>query len=187
MVSEKNFKNTKLITFLAALCLFLSAIEYAIPKPVPFFRLGLANLPILLGLYLLSMPEYFLLVLLKVLGQNLISGALFSYVFLFSLSGTVSASLSMLFIHRLFYKRELVTNVGISLAGALCNALSQLFIARILMFGDNVRLIAPPLLIMSLITGLVLGFFADRFTARSKWFLLVQQEQGGQNCEATHE
>ena len=35
------------IAFFSALCFFLSAVEYAVPKPLPFFNFGFANLPIL--------------------------------------------------------------------------------------------------------------------------------------------
>lgn len=53
-----------IIALLAALALMLSSIEYIIPKPVPFLRLGLANLPVLISLGLLTPRRVFLLVLL---------------------------------------------------------------------------------------------------------------------------
>lgn len=166
--------NLKLLSFLGAMCLFLSAIEYSIPKPVPFFRLGLANLPLILGLYILPSKEYFALAALKILGQNLITGALFSYICLFSLTGTISAALIMFILHRLFYRRKLISNVGISTGGALANALSQIFIARLVLFGENARFIAPVLLLMSLITGILLGVFSESFCKKSIWFKTVK-------------
>ncbi len=156
------------------MCLFLSAIEYSIPKPVPFFRLGLANLPLILGLYILPSKEYFELAALKILGQNLITGSLFSYICLFSLSGTISAALTMFILHRLFYRRKLISNVGISTGGALANSLSQIFIARMVLFGENTKFIAPLLLLMSLITGILLGVFTESFCRKSVWFETVK-------------
>ena len=41
-----------------ALCFFLSAMEYMIPKPLPFLRLGLANLPIMLAVEVLPLPAF---------------------------------------------------------------------------------------------------------------------------------
>ena len=35
--------------FFGALCLFFATVEYLFPRPVPFLRLGLSNLPILLA------------------------------------------------------------------------------------------------------------------------------------------
>ena len=37
------------VALLAATALFLASVEFAIPKPVPFVRLGLANLPVLIA------------------------------------------------------------------------------------------------------------------------------------------
>ncbi|MGL4985976.1 MAG: Gx transporter family protein, partial [Treponemataceae bacterium] len=92
--SKKNI-NTHLISTLGALCFFLSTIEYVIPKPVPFFRLGLANLPLLLAVEILCLPEFLILVLIKIVGQNLLAGTLFSYVFLLSAIGTLGSALAM--------------------------------------------------------------------------------------------
>ncbi|MDR0486770.1 MAG: Gx transporter family protein, partial [Treponema sp.] len=80
---------------LGGLCLFLSAIEYLIPKPLPFMRIGLANLPLLLALDIFSAKYFFLLAALKILGQGIIGGTFFSYVFLFSLAGTFSSAVLM--------------------------------------------------------------------------------------------
>ena len=55
-----------------------------VPKPLPFMRLGIANLPILLAADLLPLPWYLALALVKVFGMSVISGSLFSYVALFS-------------------------------------------------------------------------------------------------------
>ena len=85
-------------SFLAALCLLLSSVEYAIPKPLPFLRLGLANLPIILSLRKLSVRNVLLLTLLKIVGQAIISGTLFSYVFLLSASGSIASVCIMLFV-----------------------------------------------------------------------------------------
>ena len=38
------------IAYLGALSLLMSLAELFVPRPLPFFRLGLANIPLLLGL-----------------------------------------------------------------------------------------------------------------------------------------
>ena len=48
----------KTIAILGAFCLFLSAIEYMIPKPMPFMRIGLTNVPLLLALDIFPFPEF---------------------------------------------------------------------------------------------------------------------------------
>jgi heptaprenyl diphosphate synthase len=165
------FKDTnKLIPFLASLCLFLSAVEFAIPKPLPFMRLGLANMPIILALYLLSWKEVFLLMLLKVLCQAIFAGTLFSYIFVFSITGSTASVFSMLVMYRIFGKKKLLSPVGISLAGSLANTGAQILMSRIMLFGASVRYIAPVLLFSGTLTGTILGLCTALFMNRSKWF-----------------
>ena len=63
--------DKKLLPFLAALCLFLAAVEYAVPKPLPFLRLGLANLPVIVALFVMPTRDIYKLILLKIIGQAL--------------------------------------------------------------------------------------------------------------------
>lgn len=174
--SIENNGAMYMVSFFAALCLFLSAVEYAIPKPIPFLRLGLANLPVLLAIKKLRKKDVFLLILLKILGQSFISGTLFSYIFVFSAAGSIASGLVMMITYYLFGNSAkngnrfvLVSDIGISLAGALGNNAAQLACAKLMMFGDNTRYIAPVLLISGFITGLLLGIFASLFEERSIW------------------
>ena len=158
----------KLTAFLAACCLFLSTVEFAIPKPIPFMRIGLANIPVLLALSTLPTRRLLLLILLKVLGQATIQGSIFSYVFLFSLAGSLSSGILMMLCSRLLGKR--ISLIGISVMGALASNLTQILIAVLLLFGESGWLIAPPLLAIGLISSSLLGVFAEEFRARSRWF-----------------
>jgi uncharacterized membrane protein len=158
------------VPFFAALCLFLSAVEYAIPKPLPFMRLGLANLPILISLAKLRKRDVLLLIVLKVLGQALISGTLFSYVFVFSAAGSVASGFTMLGLYMLFRHTGAVSDTGLSIAGALANNCAQVAVAHVMVFGSNTKYIAPVLFSTGLVTGLVLGVFANIFCAKSAWY-----------------
>jgi heptaprenyl diphosphate synthase len=160
-------KQLDLVAFLGALCLFLSAVEYMIPKPIPFLRVGIANLPILLGIDLLPVPLLLLVVLLKVLGQGLIGGTFLSYVLLFSAAGSFASGLSMLALRRIAGRK--VSLVGIGVFGALFSNCVQVLLARFLIFGEGAWLIAPPFLALGTATAVVLGLFAEGFAARSKW------------------
>jgi len=48
--------------------------------------------------------------------------------------------------------------------------LSQLALAWLFVFRNNVRYIAPPFLAAGLITGIVLGLFCEFFVRRSTWY-----------------
>ena len=160
-------KGDERLYILAAFSVFLSLIEYMLPKPLPFMRLGLANLPILIGLGIFSPRQVLVLTLYKVIGQGLIQGTLFSYVFVFSAAGSFAGSLAMIAMHELLGPR--VSLVGISVCGAFAGNLVRLVLARYIIFGPQVWLMAPPFLILGLVSSILLGGFAAVFMARSRW------------------
>jgi heptaprenyl diphosphate synthase len=164
-----EFPGRKNLALLGALCLFLSAVEYMIPKPLPFLRIGLANMPLMLALDIFPFSAFLLLVCIKVIGQALITGTLFSYIFLFSLVGTFLSAAIMFALRRLFGKKH-ITFVGIGTAGAVISNISQLALAYFFIFKGNVRYIAPPFLLTGLITGIALGVFCEAFIRVSKWY-----------------
>ena len=163
----------ELIAFLGALSLFLAAIEYLFPKPLPFFRLGLANLPILISLSVLKPREVLVLVAVKVVGQGLINGTLASYVFLFSLSGSLASALIMLGAHRLF--RKWISLVGVSILGATASNAVQMTLSVMFIFGTNAWVIAPVFMSLGIASGIAVGLFADHFSRRSQWFAEVRE------------
>jgi len=165
----------KTIAILGAFCLFLSAVEYMIPKPLPFFRIGLANLPLMLAIDLFPLPSFLFLLCIKVFGQALITGTLFSYVFLFSVTGTFFSALLMYFLRRAL-KKERVTFIGIGTAGAFVSNLSQLSLAYFFIFKGNVFYIAPAFLAAGLVTGILLGAFCELFANKSKWYKEIKVE-----------
>ena len=164
---KENTENRH-IALLGAFCLFLSAVEYMIPKPLPFMRIGLANLPVMLACNVFPLRAFLILVCVKVLGQALITGTLFSYIFLFSLAGTFCSALLMFFLRRALCER--LTFIGIGTAGAVVSNVSQLSLAYVFIFRENVRYIAPVFLAAGLVTGIALGIFCEIFIRRSQWY-----------------
>jgi len=157
------------LALLGSLCLFLSGIEYLIPKPLPFMRIGLANLPLLLALDLFRPGDFFLLALLKVLGQGIIGGTLFSWVFLFSLAGTFTSA-AVMYALRILLGKKHVGFVGLGCAGAMASNAVQLALARFLVFGPALRYLAPPFLASGFVTGIALGVVCEYFCRHSKWY-----------------
>ena len=154
---------------MGGLCFFLSALEYMIPKPLPFIRIGLANLPLLLALDIFPFSYYMLLVALKVTGQALVSGTLFSYVFLFSISGAGVSALLTYALRRSLGK-ERISLIGISAAGALASNGVTLTLAYFFVFGAGVRYAAAPVLALGIVTGTLLGLGCEYFIRRSRWY-----------------
>jgi heptaprenyl diphosphate synthase len=166
------------VALLGAFCLFLSTIEYMIPKPLPFMRLGIANLPLMLALDILPFPLFLLLAAIKILGQALVTGTLFSYIFLFSLAGTLLSALSMYALRYLLGAKH-ISFVGVGTLGALASNLCQLALAWAFIFGKSVLYAAPPFLGLGLVTGAALGLFCEYFTGKSRWYALRSAPQAG--------
>lgn len=169
-------ERIELTAFLGAVCMFFATIEYLFPKPVPFFRLGLANLPILLSLEFFSFRYVLLLVTLKVLGQALINGTLASYVFLFSAAGSLATGLMMFAAHRCLGDR--ISLLGVSIFGALASNAVQILLSITFIFGRAAWVIAPVLLGLGVFSSILVGLFARTFSAQSRWFALVKQRYG---------
>ena len=134
------------LSFFAALCLFLATIEYAIPKPLPFMRIGLANIPIVLSLYI------------------------------FRRRGSLLLSALKMFLHLLFSKHNFISAFGLTIAGALANALAQIALSYFMLFGTQTRFIAPLLLLSALVSGTVLGLCTTIFMNESKWLSLIRSQ-----------
>jgi heptaprenyl diphosphate synthase len=168
----------KVLALLGAFCLFLSTVEYMIPKPLPFIRLGIANLPLLLALDILPFSSFLLLICVKSLGQAVITGTLFSYVFLFSLGGTAVSALSMYGVRK-YLGKERISLIGTGTIGAFLSNVTQLGLAGIFVLGQSMIYIIPPFLAAGTITGFALGLFCELFTRRSVWYARRLEEIRG--------
>jgi heptaprenyl diphosphate synthase len=125
--------------------------------------------PLLLSLEILPFRSVMLLAGLKVIGQGLISGTLFSFVFLFSVCGTAASVLLMSGLARLL-KPSLVSAVGLGIAGALASNAAQLIAAGTLVFGQAAWYIVPPFLALGLVSGTGLGVVCEYIKGHSQWY-----------------
>jgi hypothetical protein len=116
----------------------------------------------------MPLPSLACLAVVKVLGQALISGTLFSYVVLFSLCGTALSVAAMWALCRLF--RSNISRIGISTAGSFFSNAAQLALARFFLLGKSAVYIGPPLLIFGVMTGVALGVFCELFMEKSRWY-----------------
>jgi heptaprenyl diphosphate synthase len=148
-----------------------------IPKPIPFLRIGLANVPLMIALNFFPLKSFVFLTLIKVLGQALFTGTLFSYVFLLSLAGTCSSA-AVMYLLAHGPGRQRISFVGIGVCGALVSNISQLGLAHFFIPGEGIALLLPPFLISGLVTGIALGVFCEAFTARSRWYAHVRGASG---------
>lgn len=163
--------SMRYIAIFAAFSMFASTVEYLFPRPVPFFRLGLANLPIIMAFPILDLPALLTLTLLKVLGQALVNGTLASYVFLLSLTGSFTSFFVMYGVYKLFGRH--VSYVGVSLAGALGSNSVQALFSVLVIFGKQAWVILPLFYGLGFAAGLIIGVLAEIFSRHSLWFFQV--------------
>lgn len=148
-----NTKSIAYIGILSSMVLVLSYFERMLPPPVPIpgVKLGLSNIIILLGIYLLNKKDAFLLLIVKIV----LIGALFS-----GLSGMFfgffGGLLSFLFM-MIFKKTSKFSEVGVSVIGAVTFNVGQIFASIILV--NNILLIhyLPILMFFGLISGFITG------------------------------
>ncbi|AEV28850.1 putative membrane protein [Sphaerochaeta pleomorpha str. Grapes] len=162
------------IAFVAATTLLCATLEYLIPKPLPFLKLGLANLPLLICLEFFTFKQFFILLLLKSIGQGFVSGTLFSYLFLISLAGTLSSGIIMKALKSLFKDR--ISLVGCSLAGAMASNFAQLQVASVVAYGKAIWVAAPLMLSIGLASSFVLGLLAQIYQQRGTIPALLQTD-----------
>ncbi len=156
--------NKNRLIYLVSLSLLLSTLEYLIPKPFPFLKLGLANLPLIVALPILSSGEYFLLAISKAIIQGIIGGTIITPFFLISLAGTAATAVIM----KLSYKiLRPCTFVGISVLGALASNAAQVSIAALLIYGKSILVAMPYIMLLGIITSAILGYLANIFYKNS--------------------
>ena len=162
----RNYKILKkdekiyLICFLTAISSVLSVIDSMASRPF-IIKIGLANIVSMIILYEEQYSLSFFVGILRVIFSSLVTGSLFSFSFILSFSGFIIsyifAVLSRKFI-RIF------SIYGISLISSFFHIMGQ-SLWVFLFFGftkTNIGLVSIFLLV-SIITGLVVGYFSVLF------------------------
>lgn len=142
---------------LLAFALILSYIEVLLPLQVgiPGVKLGLANLAVLLCLYLFTVKEAMLLSVVKAILTGLLFGNL--YMILYSFAGAV---LSCLIMAVMVYTKRFHVPVVSAMGGVMHNV-GQLIIAYLTIQTYGILYYVPILLIAGLITGLLIGMIVS--------------------------
>lgn len=132
------------------------------PFPVPGVKLGLANIITLLTLVLFEFKTALTVTLLRAVLGSLLSGTLFGFGFLLSVSGALSATCLMALFLRFLPAFSLI---GVSVIGAIAHNLGQLSMAALLMSYSGIFYYLPVMMLFSLPTGLLIGILAKKLVA----------------------
>jgi heptaprenyl diphosphate synthase len=150
----KETRKLVLLSLLVALAIALRGLEGLIPNPLPWVRVGLANIMTLLALLLFGLKAGLLLTLLRVTIASLMFGTFLSPPFFISiLAGFASTLVMGLACSRL---RPWMSPIGISVLGGFTHNLAQLCVAYWLIVKHwEIFYLFP---ILSLV-GMFAGFF----------------------------
>lgn len=149
--------NKNRIAYLSSLALLFSYIELMIPRFIPFLRLGLSNIALLLALDLNFAP-YMILASIKSLVNCFVSGTLLSPFMLISLSQSIASAILMWALFRI--RGKLLGLHGISILGATLSQVIQILLASLYLGKETLKLLGP-MLLFSAFSGLLTSVLAS--------------------------
>lgn len=144
------------LTMLLALSVVLNIIESFIPLfngNIPGLKLGLANIIILIVLYMFSFKDALYVSLLRILLVGILRTGLFSMTFFFSLGGAFFSLCSMF-----LAKKTKLSIIGVSIVGSIFHSIGQILVAILIIKNMYIIYYVPWLLLFSIPTGILVGF-----------------------------
>lgn len=151
------------IAWLTALAITIHLAESALPTILPGLKPGLANVVIVVALFLFGWRTAVWITLLRVLVGSLLLGTFLTPTFLLSLAGAAGSLLLMglLFILFRFLPGKGPGAVGYSLLGAQGHMVAQFMVAYLFFIPHEAILhLLPVLMTAALLFGLVTGLIA---------------------------
>ncbi len=157
-IRNSPVQKTVLLAILIAISSVIQVVENQVfPSNLPL-RPGFANVAILLVISMYGPREAVLTAVARSVLASLVTGRLLSAPFFLSLSGGIVSALIMGFLLNRF---EELSIVGVSLTGAIVHNTTQLMVIRLFLISHGgVLALVPWIWILSLITGLFVGFTA---------------------------
>jgi len=161
------------LAVLLVLAVAFRAAEFAIPTPVPWLRLGIANGVVLFTLVALGPRAALLVNLGRIILASLLFGTLLSPGFWLSLSAGTSSCLVMIAAWLLL--RKWVSCVGVSVIGSYAHILTQFLVAYWLFVRHPAIVdVMPYFLFISLVTGIATGLLAQLMLVWARRHGMVQ-------------
>ncbi len=141
-----------------ALALVFGYVEFLIPinLGVPGIKLGLSNIVTVIGIYLMSPVDTFLVLVIRIVLSGMLFGNLLSV--LYSLAGGILSFIVMYFLR----KTKIFTASGVSIAGSVSHNIGQIGVAIFLVQNANLIYYLPVLLISGVVMGFLIGIISGR-------------------------
>lgn len=169
---ELPAKSVRIVIY-GALAIGLWTGESYLPTPVPWLKLGMANVAIVLALDELGGRGAVAVFLLKSIVGSVITGRFLTPFFFFSAFGGGLSLLAMILTRTL--GKRCFSVVGISCVGGVFHNIGQLVFARMLLIpSDSLWRLWPILTLIGTGTGVVIGGLARLIQLR---LLAVEDQQ----------
>lgn len=154
-------KRVAMAGIFVSLALIFSYVESLIPFNfgIPGIKLGLANVVVVAGLYLMKLPDICLISMIRIFVSGLLFGNMMSLIY--SLSGGILSLITMLLLKR----TGKFSVIGVSISGAVCHNIGQIAAAIIVTGVPVIVYYLPVLMGVGIITGAVMGIIASRILA----------------------
>jgi heptaprenyl diphosphate synthase len=152
---------------LVALAVVLNLLESQVPTPLPWVRLGLANLMTLVAVLTLGWRAGFLVTFVRVTAVGFLLGGFLGPGFLLSLGGGIAGTAVMALMAR--GAGRVWSPLALSAAGAFAHGGAQvLVLAAVIVRTREVLLLLPWVLLTSLVAGIATGLLANLLLARRR-------------------
>lgn len=151
-------KRVAYCALLTALAMIFGYVEALIPFGfgIPGVKLGLANIVIVLALYMLPACQVFAIQLMRIVLVSFLFGNL--SMMLYSLAGGMLSLVVMLLLNR----RDVFSITGVSIAGGVSHNIGQLIVATLVVQNLKIMFYFPIMIMAGLITGCLIGVLACR-------------------------
>lgn len=156
-VVKDNRKRIKRITMLAlctSLALLLSYVEMLVPPiftGVPGIKMGLPNIAIVFILYRIGAKEAAAVSFIRIAITSMLFGS--PLMFVYSFAGALLSLAVMILLKKL----DILSTVGVSVAGALAHNVGQILVAMWLMHTSQIGYYMIVLAITGTISGIFIG------------------------------
>lgn len=154
---KKSLQYEARVAGLIVVGLLLFVFEAYIPRPIPWLKLGLANIATIIALYWLGWGAALIVSVFRILIGSFFTGNLLTPGFFLSVSGGLLAVTAM----GLFFYLRIFGIISVSVIGAVFHNLGQLLAAVYFLFKNAVIwYLLPVLFVAGIITGIVIGFIS---------------------------
>ena len=162
--SDRELRKALLISVFLSLSIILQIAEsfIFIPLFLPGIKLGLANIVTVIVLYVYGIKEAGKIGIMRIFIAGILRNGL-GMNFMFSLVGILCSLIASSFLK----KTEKFSVMGVSIAGANFHMIGQIIVASAI-YRTNLLYVSylPYMLLISLFTGMLTGYFAEKILER---------------------